>query len=208
MKRLWVRIRVAYYKFLVFLIRVRAIMRGFFGWVFDFSEKPGWKQKAINIILVLLLELSWVAVMSTILGMTVGRGVLQDWSYFAALGIDKVALLSKSVGASIFFGCVIAPLWEEPVFRGWPLVTCSRAFPGDRKILLYWVLLASAVFGVLHGGVVNIIFQGIGGLCLSYLYLKNGNCIWSAMIMHSLYNLVLILTSKLLMLPFLLHMVY
>jgi len=207
MKRPMVRVRVAYYKFLVFLIQARSIMRGFWNWVFDFDEKPRWGRKLVNILLVLIAELSWVAFASTILDLTVGRSVLQDWSYFSALGIDKVALLSKSLGASLFYACVLAALWEEAAFRGWVIETCKRLFQGDRRALLYWVLLASILFGILHGGVVNIIFQGVGGLMLSYIYLKNGSCIWSAIIMHSLYNLVLILTSKLFTIPFLLHMV-
>jgi membrane protease YdiL (CAAX protease family) len=85
-----------------------------------------------------------------------------------------------------FFSCIFAPLWEELVFRHAPLQVAKKL---DPSYLLPIVFVSSAFFGWLHGGAVNIMFQGVGGFIMALVYIKNGYSIWSTITLHFLWNL-------------------
>ena len=130
-------------------------------------------------------------------------------------------------GMLFFRACVLAPLWEEVVFRvlpiGLALVLISiatmlvkvltllgriygeTARPTDitpfpiihTKLpvnLLLWTCLgiSSIIFGLMHGDVMNLLFQGVTGLLFAWLFLKN-NCSYASVVAaHSLWNIMVI----------------
>ena len=97
---------------------------------------------------------------------------------------------------AFFLSCVLAPLWEEAAFRYGPLgVARALEAAATQKTsgylpkticLLPMIILSSVVFGLVHGTVINIMFQGVGGLLMAWVMIKSGY--WSAVITHSLWN--------------------
>lgn len=61
---------------------------------------------------------------------------------------------------------------EEFIFR-LPLVVAIEVWGLSSKVLACAFGL-SFVFGILHGNIVNLFAQGMGGICLSFLFLKCG----------------------------------
>jgi len=88
--------------------------------------------------------------------------------------------------------CVMAPLWEELFFRAAPLqlIRSSQINP------FYVIVITSVIFGLSHGSVYNIFFQGVYGVVFSYLYIRNNYDYWSSVILHSLWNLSVIYFVK------------
>jgi len=158
----------------VMAAKKRAKARTFLDEIFDFKKKPSLAEKAFNIFAVLLLNLLWVGLIIFIVKKTLGENVMYKWSIWGLFNVDlaKVFIVNAaSAGATYFFACVSAPLVEEPVFRWHPIEVTRGLFPGDNLRLLTKIIFVSIVFGVLHGGVINIFVQGVGGLLLSYIYL-------------------------------------
>ena len=125
---------------------------------------------------------------------------------------------APSSALMFFMACVFAPLWEELAYRYAPLniiksleIILVRGFShkvrrergveydydrmhlyGDLKgtgFILPAMLLSSVVFGVAHGGVMNIMYQGVGGFVFAWLMIKGGY--WPAVIAHSIWNFML-----------------
>jgi len=123
-----------------------------------------------------------------------------------------------SVFMAFFLSCIFAPLWEEFAFRYIPLRLAksqeimfvrgfSHKFRHDYGVeydhnrrLLYGnlkgtgfilpvMLLSSVIFGVVHGNVINIMFQGVGGFIFAWLMIKGGY--WPAVMAHVTWNFML-----------------
>jgi len=93
-----------------------------------------------------------------------------------------------------FFAIIFAPLWEELAWRWFP-ITLARQLKKHLGIELLWpiVVLSSIHFGWGHGfGPISLLMQGIGGMALSYVYIKNGFSYWSSVTMHALWNLTVV----------------
>lgn len=91
----------------------------------------------------------------------------------------------------MFFGsCILAPIVEEMFFRYFP-IAIIRASSSYDKLRLPVVIGMSIFFGYMHGGEENILIQGAVGLCLFWVYLKNGFSLISSILVHALYNYVL-----------------
>lgn len=86
-----------------------------------------------------------------------------------------------------FYGCVVAPIVEESLFRYAPM-QCIRTHPRFEDIKLPVVIGLSIIFGWMHGTEINVFIQGEVSLCLYWVYLKNGFSLTSSIIVHSLYN--------------------
>lgn len=87
---------------------------------------------------------------------------------------------------SFFFSCIMAPLWEEAVFRYGPITLIKSVSP---KLVPVVVLVSSIIFGLGHGyGIASILLQGMMGLVFACVYLKNGS-IWYAILLHSAWNI-------------------
>lgn len=89
----------------------------------------------------------------------------------------------------IFFACIMAPLWEELVFRNFPLKIIKST--GKNDLIISTILFTSIIFGLLHQGVPSILIQGVAGLVMSGLFIKNNWSYWSAVALHAVWNIAL-----------------
>jgi hypothetical protein len=108
----------------------------------------------------------------------------------------------------IFFTIIMAPLWEELAFRVAPykiarwfeslmskvdqILYKERAVKyGTAKftLMLQVILMAIIIFGWGHGnGTISLLVQGMGGLFLSIVYIKNNYSYWSSVALHAMWN--------------------
>lgn len=70
------------------------------------------------------------------------------------------------------FLLVFFALFEEAMFR-LPLMIAVDTDAGEGVALLFAAVL-SVIFGVLHGGIINVFLQGAGGFMCCILFLKCG----------------------------------
>lgn len=164
--------------------------------LFHFPEKPSLLKKVSNVLWAVYLEFLWAALMILFLTYAFNfpafqlREVIQgNITVYAA---EKI--FGPKMRYIFFFTCIMAPLWEESVFRYFAIRVgqLGDKLMGQSWLLFPMILVSSIVFGILHGSVLNILFQGFGGLVLCWLYLKNGNSYWSVVITHALWNFIII----------------
>jgi hypothetical protein len=101
--------------------------------------------------------------------------------------IEVLIKSRASLAAIILFGVVLAPIFEEMLFRGFLLPLLVRS-------LGPWlgILLTSVPFALLHGAQNHwawqpIVLIGIAGIAFGYVRYKNGSTT-AAFLMHSAYN--------------------
>ncbi len=98
-----------------------------------------------------------------------------------------------AIGMAVFF----APVVEEAVFRMLPLTLVLDK--GRDKIRAVSVVVCGILFGLAHGHPFNIFIQGVVGLALARLYVKNSSSQLSAYLscvaVHAMYNLTVITVS-------------
>lgn len=87
----------------------------------------------------------------------------------------------------IIAGCLLAPVVEEVIFR-WAPINLIKNRPDFDKIKWPVIVLTSFVFGYLHGGFENVYVQGFAGVVFSWIYLKTGFNLTSAILLHALCN--------------------
>jgi hypothetical protein len=113
--------------------------------------------------------------------------------FVAYFGLDTSSpittlLLSASTRGKILVFAVsvfIAPIVEEIVFRRVFFTFINRLFG-----VLPALLITSFVFGVLHGGIVQLIPLMILGIALQMLYLKH-NSLYPSILLHSIHNFLI-----------------
>jgi membrane protease YdiL (CAAX protease family) len=115
----------------------------------------------------------------------IGLFVIFVWVTFvdklldAITGIPRVNVFYPITTSTLFFSCLIAPIYVP--------ITIVRIM--DERLLTPIVILSSIIFGWAHGfGAVSLMYQGVMGIVFSYVYIKNGNCYWSSVVLHSLWN--------------------
>lgn len=112
---------------------------------------------------------------------------LMDW-LFGLMGIsleDSIASASADTDSwSMFlYVCLLAPVWEEVLFRGFVMRTLE---PYGKK----FAILASAfLFGVYHGNVVQSPYAFAVGLVLGYVAMEY-SLLWAS-VLHMINNLLL-----------------
>lgn len=102
---------------------------------------------------------------------------------------------------SIFYACILAPWWETYAFQSHWLDKVLRkrdkeelCIPGEvlekigRLPIRGTVYFTSIIFGLIHGGPIHLLIQGVGGAFLCFAYLRTGRSFWSVVAVHSLYN--------------------
>lgn len=78
---------------------------------------------------------------------------------------------------------VVAPLIEEPMFRGF-------VQQGWRRVGMWWaVLIAGGLFGILHGQLSGLVGLILVGILLGVVAYKSGSII-PAMVMHGTFNAI------------------
>lgn len=92
------------------------------------------------------------------------------------------------MAASVLILGILPAVLEELVFRRY-MVTSLRLY-GDRAA----VIIAAAVFGMVHAGVVSGLLAFVCGLILGAVYLCTGQ-LRSAAAVHLLYNIIVLLTA-------------
>ena len=87
---------------------------------------------------------------------------------------------------TIFYACIMAPLWEELAFRVIP-ISIAKKF--GEQFIIPVVLLSTLLFGWGHGnGTNSLLIQGVGGLILSIVYIKTNYNYWCAVALHAAWN--------------------
>jgi len=87
-----------------------------------------------------------------------------------------------------FFACIWAPLWEEALFRYFPITYAKQM---GEKFILPIVIASSCIFGWQHGHIQQgVLVQGVMGLILSYVYIENGFSYVSSVLTHMFYNII------------------
>lgn len=128
-------------------------------------------------------------------GMLLGSEMNDSPAAVLATGPGKILFL-------VFLICVVAPLTEEVLFRVLPiqlgqiLTEAGKALGLEKcKRFTFWVCIgiSGIVFGWMHGSPLNILYQGMGGALLAWLYVKNNNSYWSSVAAHFLWNFMLLI---------------
>ncbi len=86
-----------------------------------------------------------------------------------------------SIIAMTVYACIIAPITEELVFRGFCLKNLSRF---NQR---FGILASSVIFGLVHANITQFIFATVIGIVLSYITIK-ANSIIPAIIVHFTVN--------------------
>jgi len=100
-------------------------------------------------------------------------------------------------GLYVFMLLVFAPVIEEAVFRMLPLTIVQGTRPELVRAVL--IVVCGIVFGIAHGSPMNVFIQGVGGVLLGLLYLKNDNSQWSSyascVVVHAAYNFTVLMVG-------------
>ena len=85
------------------------------------------------------------------------------------------------------WGCVFAPVIEDVIFR-WTPINLMESLKWSKDSILYGVIITSALFGWYHAmDYYHIIIQGVVGVILSWLYIKNKSLLMN-ILFHTVYN--------------------
>lgn len=84
---------------------------------------------------------------------------------------------------NLFLMVIVAPIWEETLFRHIPITLGKLYFP---RAFGEIIIGSSIIFGWIHGDVTNIIVQGFIGLTLCFVYIKLG--LRYAILSHAIWN--------------------
>lgn len=132
---------------------------------------------------------------SKILTIIAAYALCMFWSNFASAIIttlgypydETITFTTESDAHAFFYAIIFAPLWEELAFRYAPITIAKNL---GKENLWPTIVGMSCFFGWIHySNPESILLQGVIGLILSVLYIKNGYSYWSSVIVHALYNL-------------------
>lgn len=137
-------------------------------------EEATFVQKVKNLFAMILLNLIWVVF------------VIQMYQYLIPRGLPGMPDPRNDFQV-FFWACLIAPFWEELVFRYLPRKIGDVA----PKLMVPMIIVSSILFGLIHSGVPSILIQGVIGFSFFWLYMKNGSIVWT-MLAHALWNLIVI----------------
>lgn len=124
-----------------------------------------------------------------------GFGLCYIWCNLIVLFFKTIGLEGEYLIESFIMSVIVAPLWEELLFRRGVVYLTLKL---DVFYRLPIIIVSSVVFGWLHGSVINVFFQGVIGFIIAVVYVKNNYCYWSAVSLHALWNLMLFITQELL----------
>ena len=146
-------------------------------------RRCGWRPS-------LSLKFGWVApgFVLTVLVTTLTEQLVK-WSFHAALPLPPLfaylilhATPSELLQITIL-ACLIAPIFEELVFRGW-LLGGFLSHLGPWKA----TVLSSLFFALAHGDAAHTPEFFASGMVLGWVYLRSGS-LWTGIIVHSMWNL-------------------
>lgn len=127
------------------------------------------REKIQNVCVALVAVIIWVICIDKVIGILHTPAQFGSPTYFDLLGV-----------------MLFAPLWEELAFRVGPFFLV-RIF--GKNLLVPVFIMSCIVFGWLHGyGIISLLIQGVCGIALAWVYVKNGFSYWSSVALHALYN--------------------
>lgn len=175
---------------------------------YDFSYKPTFFEKIENIIVVFAFNFLFLSIIFLFITKLTAANytiINNDWFNNPFISVKMFPnpgspLYDAGPVFLFFMMCILAPLWEEVIFRVFPIkfarilefsVRANEKIVkqlSQRHIMLLFVVVSSIIFGIGHGSIINILFQGISGLFMCYLYIKNGDSYGSTVVYHGLWN--------------------
>lgn len=181
----------------------------------DFRRGKPWSEKFSVVVTILAIDLLYVFGMIWLLNKIYGAEDLSQSFYRwwgKGSGINVSTALYNSIHynlrGALFSACVLAPFWEEFAFRTYWLWKIMRqrtveamTFPENLKqkvgklSFCPFVIFSSLIFGVAHGGALNILIQGVGGAFLAYVFLRTGRSYLAAVALHASYNATVIVAA-------------
>ena len=84
---------------------------------------------------------------------------------------------------SLLAAVIIAPILEELIFRGLMFTRFCRGMPAPAALIL-----ASTIFGALHGTLLWASYGFIGGIAMTLVFMKYRS-LYAAMLLHAVFNL-------------------
>lgn len=142
---------------------------------FLFQYNTSILTKARNIALGLVMCICWFFVISTLIKFISPPPIIT----FQLINSPPPPFLYI-----LFFSWIAAPITEQLAFCHGPLTLVKDREP--KKILALSFIMCY-IFGILHGGH-GVVKQGVLGAIFTGVYIKNGYCYWSSVIIHSLWN--------------------
>lgn len=110
---------------------------------------------------------------------------------FASFEQTSEMIYAGPVWLQIFATAIVAPVMEEFLFRG-------LVYKRIRTYLKFvpTMLISSAIFGLMHGNIVQFFYAFMIGMALAFVYEKFKN-LWAPIIFHASANLISILLTNL-----------
>lgn len=96
----------------------------------------------------------------------------------------------QTLGQQLVYGCIFAPLWEEAVWRYAP-IEILRKLTKFRDIKWPFIVGSGLLFGYWHYGPISVPIQGIAGMVLAWVYIENKFSYLSSVLVHSLWNFMI-----------------
>lgn len=109
-------------------------------------------------------------------------------------GDEAKLLTGTAFGLFVFTACVLAPLFEETVFRGLLQNMLRGVFRGKSTQALWLrdvaaIVVTAAIFAAAHGTATGFPVLFISGLMMGIAYWRTGS-LWASITVHFLNNLV------------------
>lgn len=189
----------------------REYWRNTWQYLTDFDREKTLPEKFCIVVGLLAANLLYVALILWVLNMVFSAETLQKYIFWGWLtGNNNVQsqlfdAVQYNWGIAIFFTMFLAPIWEEFVFRAywfWKKLRkrdkeemYMKTFVAVKGRMPIWdfVVMSSMIFGICHGGPINILIQGVGGLFLAYAFLICRKSYLSAVLLHAGFNGMLLL---------------
>lgn len=141
------------------------------------NRETKFSKKVRNILISFVLIFIWVQVMYNLIEK------IKDLQIFI--------YEPPSIWYKFFTACILAPLWEELVFRVAPITIAKNA---GKQYILPTIIISSCIFGMGHPDSPHpILFQGVMGFIFSLLYIKNNYSYWSVVTLHFMWNFYIFL---------------
>ncbi|MBR5389560.1 CPBP family intramembrane metalloprotease [Candidatus Saccharibacteria bacterium] len=108
------------------------------------KDLPTWADIGLapaGLIVYLVLAVILIAIFSNFSFFDANQA--QELGYNLINGFDRIV--------AFFALCIVAPIAEELVFRGWLYAKLRNIIPGKRLSLILSIFLVSVLFGILHG---------------------------------------------------------
>ena len=156
------------------------------------------RRRLENGFMFLGLGLLWVGFASLffrIIGLQADvKGLMLPLTIQALLLSDVAsAVLMHNPVVMLFSALAFAPVVEELIFREF-VITMSRGLSASKRQVLI-LMCSGVVFGLAHGSPFRIMVQGLFGMLLAMLYLRNGPNRFasyaSCVFIHASYNFII-----------------